>query len=194
VCNRRTEIMTEAKFWRGAAMRRVMLALGCLLLAAPAEAGGGRFLAGLLARGAVVTAVHSGSNAASGTKSYAPDVLTVAQLAQCITKAGKLDGDSERLEADRAKADLSATAIDASKAGIDRQKAVIDSRSRSSVNALNALIDRHNSLLEDAKIRQAAFNSDVGSHNAALDAYNAECTKKYYADDLAAAQKLAGLN
>ena len=59
----------------------------------PLEARGlGRFLGGLLARG--TSAVHSFE------KSHTGDFLTVAQLAQCIKKAKKLDEDFDQLKRD----------------------------------------------------------------------------------------------
>jgi hypothetical protein len=182
------------KFFRSAHIA-FFIAIACLLSAAPAEArGGGRFLGSLLSRGAVAAATHSGSSSSAGAKSYTADVLTVAQLAQCIRKAGKLDGDSERLEANRSAVTQAEAAVESSKAEIDNRRARVDQRSRASVNAFNAMIDRHNSLVENAKARQAGFNSEIDAHNTEVGAYNAECARKYYADDLAAAQKLAEAN
>jgi len=61
------------------------------------------------------------------------------------------------------------------------------------VNAFNAMVDRHNALVIAAKEKLADFNSAVDAHNAELNAYNGDCAKKYYADDLTEAQKLAGI-
>ena len=82
----------------------IVLALSILLCAAkPSDAGGmGRFLGSLVARGVVRGAIAPGRSnpppQSYEAKSYTPDVLTVEQLANCIKKATKLDGDSERLE------------------------------------------------------------------------------------------------
>jgi hypothetical protein len=175
----------------------VVLAVSILLCAAkPSDAGGmGRFLGSLVARGAVREAVVVGRSNAQpqsfAPKSYTPDVLTVAQLANCIKKASKLDEDSERLEASRAVFLSSKSEIDLSSAAIESQRTRVDHYSQKSVDAFNALINRYNVLVTNGKAKQAGFNALVGAHNTEADAYNAECVKKYYADDLPDAQKLA---
>lgn len=169
----------------------------------PANAGGGgRFLGSLLARGAVSAAVHSGTtssgSASSGTasypKSYSPDVLTVAQLAQCIRKAGKLDSEAERLEVVRTAVRSVVSAVDQSASALENQRARLDRSSKVSVQSFNAAVDRHNKLIADAKARQTEFNSSIEGHNVEAETYNLECARKYYADDLSAAQKLAETN
>ena len=67
----------------------------------------------------------------------------------------------------------------------------MDHYSQKSVEGLNALIDRYNTLVINGKARQASFNAFVDAHNAEANAYNAACAKRYYADDLPDAQKLA---
>jgi hypothetical protein len=74
-----------------------------------------------------------------------------------------------------------------------QQRSRLDRGSRASVNAFNAMVDRHNALVIAAKEKLADFNSAVDAHNAELNAYNGDCAKKYYADDLTEAQKLAGI-
>lgn len=167
---------------------------GLLGVAKPADAGGmGRFLGSLVARGAVREAIIAGR---SQSQSYAPkiytaDVLTVAQLAVCIKKASKLDGDSERLEANRNALLSSKSEIDLASAAIEFQRPRVDHYSQQSVDAFNTLINRYNVLVINGKAKQVNFNALVGVHNAEADAYNTECVKKYYADDLPDAQKLA---
>jgi uncharacterized protein (DUF3084 family) len=117
--------------------------------------------------------------------------LTVAQLAQCIKKASKLDEESDRLEADRTVLRSSVSEGDLSSAAIEQQRSRLDQRSKASVNSFNALIDRHNTLVAAAKGRQANFNSAIEAHNNEVNVYNGDCAKKYYADDLTEAQKLA---
>jgi hypothetical protein len=173
----------------------VFLALALGLIAAPLEARGmGRFLGGLLARGAASAAVHSGTGGRSYAKSYSPDVLTVTQLAQCIKKAGKLDQDSDQLEASRTTLRSATSGVERSSAMVEHQRGRVDQYSKASVEAFNTLIDRHNKLVIDAKARQSSFNLVIDGHNIEVNAYNSECTKKYYADDLQDAQKLAETN
>jgi hypothetical protein len=173
----------------------IALAPSYLMFASkPADAGGmGRFLGSLVARGVVREAITAGR---SQSQSYAPkvynsDVLTVAQLAACIKKASKLDGDTERLEASRAVFLSSKSEIDLSSAAIELQRPRVDYYSQKSVDAFNALINRYNILVTDGKAKQVSFNALVDGRNAEADVYNAECVKKYYADDLPDAQKLA---
>jgi hypothetical protein len=40
---------------------------------------------------------------------------------------------------------------------------------------------------------EVALNVSIDTHNAAVDAYNLACAKKYYADDMESARKLAGI-
>jgi hypothetical protein len=170
----------------------------CVLpLSTPSEAGGmGRFLGGLLARGAVAAAVHStsSSSSSSAVKSYTPDVLTVTQLADCMKQASKLDTDSDRIESDRTTLKQAQSDVDQSSASVEQQRSSVNTRSSVSVNAFNKLVDRHNGLVAGVKGRQVTFNTAVDAHNVEVNAYNGACAKKYYADDLGEAKKLAGIS
>jgi hypothetical protein len=176
--------------------RPVVLLLFILLCATqPSDAGGmGRFLGSLVARGLVREAIVAGRSNAQPQylpKSYTPDVLTVEQLANCIKKATKLDRDGERLEGIRTVLLASKSEIDVSGATIELQRTRVDHYDQKSVDWFNALIDRHNALVTDGKAKQASLNALVDGFNVEVDAYNAACVKKYYADDLPDAQKLA---
>jgi hypothetical protein len=173
----------------------VILALPTIIyLPTPADAGGmGRFLGSLVARGAVRGAIIAGrsQSGAYAPKIYSTDVLTVEQLALCIKQATKLDGDSDRIEVDRSSLLTSKSEIDAASAALELQRPRVDHYSQQSINAFNALIDRYNALVINGKSKQASFNTLVDALNVQVDAYNATCVKKYYADDLPDAQKLA---
>jgi hypothetical protein len=178
-------------------MKRSIAAIAILIsglcLPTASEAGGmGKFLGGLLARGAVVAAVHAGSSSAA--KSYTPDVLTVPQLADCIKRASKLDGDGEQIESDRGALSQAISEVDQTSAAVDEQRSSVNHRSSASVNAFNDLVDRYNTLVADAKDRQSTFNAAVDAHNVDVDSYNGACAKKYYADDLGEAKKLSGIS
>jgi hypothetical protein len=174
----------------------IVLVLSILLCAVkPADAGGmGRFLGSLVARGIVRGAIapgHSNEQPQYLPKSYTPDVLTVEQLANCIKKATKLDGDSERLEVTRTALLASKSEIELSSTAVEFQRTRVDHYSQKSVDAFNALINRYNVLVTNGKAKQASLNALVDAFNIEVDAYNAGCVKKYYADDLTDAQKLA---
>lgn len=81
--------------------------------------------------------------------------------------------------------------IDLSSAAIELQRPRVDRYSQNSVDAFNVLIDHYNVLVTNGKAKQATFNSLVDAHNSEANSYNANCAKKYYADDLSDAQKLA---
>ena len=130
-------------------------------------------------------------SASGGLKTYGPDVLTVSQLAQCIKTAGKLDSDSARYESERTKIEAWSSSIDASQLQVSAARSVMDNTSQRSVDAFNALVDRHNQLVQKGKSEELAFNIGVRSHNSDVNAYNAECGKNYYPSDLGAAQALA---
>ncbi len=160
----------------------------------PADAGGmGRFLGSLMARGAVREAIIAGR---SQSQSYAPknysiDVLTVEQLANCIRTAGKLDGDDKILEATRSELLASKSFIDKASIDVEFERLKIDRYSHKSVDVFNALVNRYNALVIDGKAKQTNLNALVDAFNIQVDAYNAACVKKYYADDLSDAEKLA---
>jgi len=118
----------------------VVLALSILLCAAkPSDARGlGGFLEALLARGLVRGAIIAGRSNSQPQylpKSYTPDVLTVEQLANCIKKAGKLDGDSQQLEVIRTALLASKSEIDLSSATVDFQRTRVEHYSQKSVDA-----------------------------------------------------------
>ena len=81
----------------------------------------------------------------------------MAQLAQCIKKAKKLDEDRDQFE-------IIGTTL-SSQTEVDQSSSAKDKRDK--------------------------FNASLEMHNSEVNAYNTECTKKYYAEDLTAAQELA---
>jgi hypothetical protein len=103
------------------------LMLACLTCATvPLEARGlGRFLQGLLARGT--------SAVLSLEKSHTGKFLTVAQLAQCIKTAKKLDEDFDQLEIIR-------TALPSQQSETDLSSSAKDKREK-----LNSTLEMHNS-------------------------------------------------
>jgi hypothetical protein len=175
----------------------LLVCFGCSSV--PAESRGmGRFLGGMVARGAVGAATHSGTSSASSAstssaKSYPSDTLTVAQLAQCLKSAAKLDETNERLELDEKALQSSFSEVDQSKAAIEQQRSTLNRQSKASINAFNASVNRYNTLVDGAKSGQTNFNSAVSAHKAEIDSYNNDCAKKYYASDLSDAKKLAGI-
>jgi hypothetical protein len=174
----------------------IVFAFCAPFVAAPASAGSmGKLLGALLARGVVRGAIVAGQSASPRylPKTYGPDVLTVDQLATCIRKAAKLDGDDQQLEIMRAALLASTPEIDRLSVTIEFQRAHVDQYSQKSVDAFNALINRYNALVVNGKAKQANFNALVAAQNVEVDAYNAACATRYYADDLPEAQKLAGL-
>jgi hypothetical protein len=179
-------------------MRHLLLASaalsGLLGAAKPADAGGmGRFLGSLVARGAVREAIVIGRSQSQSyaPKIYAADVLTVAQLATCIKKASKLDGDNELLKVIRAPMVSLQSEIDLASTAIEFQRLRVDQYSQKSVDAFNAQIARYRILAANIKAKEESFNALAVAHNTEIGTYNAECVKKYYADDLPDAQKLA---
>jgi multidrug resistance efflux pump len=127
------------------------------------------------------------------TKTYPADVLTVAQLAQCLKGAATLDETNERLEVDRTALRSSVSDVDQSKAAIEQQRSNLNRQSKASVNAFNASVNRYNTLVDGAKNRQINFNSAIDAYNVEVNSHNNDCVKKYYASDLPDAKKLAGI-
>ena len=173
--------------------------LGCFFYSSlPAESRGmGRFLGSMVARGATSAAVHSGTSSSSAstsaTKTYSSDTLTVAQLAQCLKGAAKLDETVERVEVDRKAVQSAFSEIDQSKAALDQKESSVNQRSKASVKAFNASVERHNVLVRAAKLKQTDLNAAIDAHNIEVQSHNNDCAKKYYASDLPDAKKLAGI-
>ena len=174
--------------------------LGCFFYSSlPAESRGmGRFLGGMVARGATSAAVHSGTSssspaATSPTKTYSSDTLTVAQLAQCLKGAAKLDETSERLDLDQKAVQSAFSEVDQSKAALDQKESSVNQRSKASVNAFNASVERHNALVRGANLKRTDVKAAIDAFNVEVGSHNNECAKKYYASDLPDAKKLAGI-
>jgi len=156
----------------------------------------GRFLSGLLARGVAHGAAHaagSASSTAAPSKTYGPDVLTLEALADCISRADKLDKDSTFFETERALVQARFEQVDRSKNEIDRAEDALNRKSQVAIDRYNASVRRHNTMLADARALQTTFNQRVTTHNSDIESYNTACTKKYYADDLEAAKRIVGI-
>jgi len=166
----------------------VVLTAAAVCVSSPSDARG-RFLAGLLSSSAKI-----GAGAASSTrKSYTADTLTVAQLAQCIKSAAKLDDDAAQIETFRTGLHMSRTAVEQSEAALTQQRSKLNRSSKSAVKSFNEAVERHNALLVSARTTQENFNTVVNLHNDEVNTHNGACAKRYYADDLPEAHKLAGI-
>jgi hypothetical protein len=163
-----------------------------------AEARGlGKFLGWLLARGAVSSAVHSlpqSKTYSPDLKIYSPDILTVDQLMQCVKKASALDEESEYLRAKKSELQSIGNDVDARKGQLEMKGATVNRRSQLQVDGFNAEVDAYNAGAERLKAQEDNFNRLVTLHNAQANLFNADCAKKYYADDMESARKLAGID
>jgi hypothetical protein len=146
---------------------------------------GGRFVSSF-SRGIA----HSGS----ASKTYGPNVLTAAQLVECVRKADQLDGEATLVDTDRQSLQARFVQIDSLKSDIDRSEATINRRSQAAVDRFNAAVTRYNALVNEARSTQSAFNLKVDQHNLSVQTYNAACAKQYYADDLASAKRSLGID
>jgi hypothetical protein len=145
---------------------------------------GGRFFSSV---------ARSGASALAHTprKSYTSDVLTVDQLVDCLKTSEMIDQASDAIEAKRAVLKTKSDSIDQTKVEIDLREPRVNTRSKSEVNRFNNDVRQLNAMIVSYRAGQETFNTDVVSHNAALAPFN-KCEKKYYADDMEAAQKVVG--
>jgi hypothetical protein len=165
-----------------------------VLTTSSVEAKRGGFLSALFRNGAQTAAragVHSYS--APAIKTYGPDVLTAEQIERCIKAATELDRNSEAVDAISNAINAEGAAISRAQQFLSLEKDLVDRYSDASVNAYNrklaamrTRINAHNANVDRGEAEQASHNSRVGS-------YNAECAKKYYADDMEAARVKLGL-
>ncbi|MCX7310198.1 MAG: hypothetical protein NTV56_00355 [Alphaproteobacteria bacterium] len=157
-----------------------------------AEARGlGRFASGM-ARGAISNSAHAGVRSYVA-KNYTLDVLTVDQLVACLKRANSLDEESEELETSRVAVQIASKELDELGARIEQRGLTVDTRVKRQVDGFNADIEVYNATVQSHKARQAAFNKQVDLHNVGAALFNGNCAKKYYADDMENARKLAGL-
>jgi hypothetical protein len=161
----------------------------------PADAKG--FLSALL-RGGTKTAARAGVQAgvhsyAAPTKTYGTDTLNVEQIEACIKAAQALDKSSGYVDAMANAINSEDGAISRAQQFLSIEKELVNSYSEASVNAYNkklaamrTRINAHNANVDRGQAEQASHNARVGS-------YNAECAKKYYADDMEAVRVKLGL-
>jgi chromosome segregation ATPase len=181
----------------------VVVSLGLLALGS-GEAFAGGFLKGLsgrgIVRGGAAVARGSGSSSSSAAsssaaqKTYGADILTVDQLAACLKTASELDTASQSVDTERGALQARVSEVDARRAKLEEAKAKLNRSSKTAVDRHNAAIDSFNKLVDETKAKQAAFNNRVRAQNANVDAYNGQCAKRYYADDLAAARQKANVS
>ncbi|MEH2542102.1 MULTISPECIES: hypothetical protein [unclassified Bradyrhizobium] len=101
-----------------------------------------------------------------------------------------MDKASDAIDANRAMLKSKIDSIDRTKAEIDLREPRVNTRIKSEVDRFNNDVRQLNAMIVSYRADQEAFNNDVRSHNAALAPFNAKCEKKYYVDDMEAAQKL----
>jgi hypothetical protein len=179
----------------------VAVAAGSLVAVDFAEARKGGFVDALI-RGAVRAGTSSTGPSGDGTsatgpisdglgpafnqKTYGPDVLTPAQLEHCVASAVILDKTIPQLEERSRDVDGEKAAIEAVQANLLADEAKVDLRSRAQVDSFNrrmaALHDRIDRYNADVRSYLAAAHA----HNEKVDSYKAECTKKYYVEDMKA--------
>jgi predicted neutral ceramidase superfamily lipid hydrolase len=165
-----------------------VICAGSLIATGPADARGlGRFLGGLVARGAVSGVTHG------MRKSYTPDVLTVDQLVQCLKKASALDQESNDVESKRTELRAAVGQIDRLKTQIETKRATLNRYSQQAVDDFNADVELYNAAVNAGRSRESYLNAVVDLHNANVESYNAVCAKQYCADDMEQARKLAGI-
>ena len=165
-----------------------IVAVAVIVSASPVDAKG--FLSGLLrggARSAARAGVHAGVQSYA-PKTYDPDTMTVEQIEKCLASAQELDKSSEYVDALANAADAESAAITRSQQFLLMEKDLVDRYSDASVNAYNkklaamrTRISAYNTNMDRAKAEQV-------SHNTRVVSYNAECAKKYYAEDMETAR------
>jgi hypothetical protein len=165
-----------------------MIAIAVAVSASPVDAKG--FLSGLLrggARAAVRAGVHAGVQSYA-PKTYDPDTMTVEQLEKCLTFAQQLDKSSEYVDALSNAVDAESAAITHSQQFLSMEKDLVDRYSESSVNAYNKKLAAMRTRINAYNVSVDRAKAEQVSHNTRVVSYNAECAKKYYADDMETAR------
>jgi peptidoglycan hydrolase CwlO-like protein len=180
----------------GTIMRRAVAGVLCgtlMLSANVAQAGGmGRLLGALVTRGAISAGAHAAAGAAH-SKTYTSDFLTVTQLVACLKRANGLDQDGNQLDTRKAELDGLAKQIKTLEGRIETKRNTIDRSSQIQVDSVNADIETLNATVDRIRARGAEHNQLVRTITEKENAYNDECAKKYYSEDMTEARRLAGL-
>ncbi|WP_315799616.1 hypothetical protein, partial [Bradyrhizobium sp. SZCCHNR1002] len=137
--------------------------------------------------------VHAGAHAYGGIKTYGSDTLTVEQIEKCIGIAQELDKSSDYLNALSDAINTESAAISRAQQLLAIQKDVVDRYSEASVNAYNAKLTLMRARIAKHNANVDRGQADQDGHNARVVSYNAECAKKYYADDMEVVKTKLGL-
>ena len=159
-----------------------------------AEAKG--FLSALLRGGAKTAAragVHAGVQSFSGIKTYGPDTLTIEQIETCLVFAQELDKSSEHLNALSDAINTESAAISQAQLFLATEKDLVDRYSETAVNAYNGKLAAMRARIAKHNAKVDLGQADQTRHNARVVSYNAECAKKYYADDMEATRLKLGI-
>ena len=82
--------------------------------------------------------------------------------------SSELRSESAAIETDRAELTTLSNQIDTEKSNLDYAERTLNRYSQYAVDAFNAKVHNYNALLEDYKLKQAAFNARVDAYNAKL--------------------------
>ena len=173
---------------------RALVCMGAALCAAFAWSIGlqdaearqrGQLLANMLSRGI--------ERPASGELRYTHGTLTAEQLAECLRGAKILDDRSEELEELRDKLAMRLPEVEASAAELERKKASLDRTGQSALESVKAAASDHDASVRHVEQIQTYVKGRATRHHGDLGRHKVECRKPYYADDLEAARKRAGL-
>jgi len=125
--------------------------------------------------------------------SYASGTLRLEQLADCLMTAKILDDRGEELEALPDTVAVRLADVEASSAELERNRRSLNSASQSALDALNAAISDHETMVRHVERIQTYVKGRRAGHDADLERYEAACAKPYYADNLEEARQRAGL-
>ena len=177
-----------------------IVAVATLLTGNLAEARRGGFVSALIRGGAHAAGSGSQSSgssattsASTGTKTYGPDTLTAVQLERCVGVAVQLDQSSDTVDARIRTVEAEKSIIDTAQSDLSAAQARVDRRSRASVDAFNRKLDALNVRIEAHNVAVRSYKAFEANHNQKVALYNADCAKKYYADDMNSVKQKLGL-
>ena len=128
----------------------------------------------------------------SGPKIYSPDVLTVAQLHECLQLEDNINRSANRIDMILTGLSSEKQALEAFSLRLDRESNFLDRYSQASVNAYNNLLSQYREQTARFNLKLPVFNTDVETHNANVNKFSVSCaSKKYYETDMDEAKKLA---
>lgn len=138
-------------------------------------------------------------SAANGVKTYGYRdgvyTMKIEELVSCLRTESALDDASRQIDRDEIELKVLSNGLETSLSKINRSELTLDRYSQVSIDQHNQLIDQFEAQRGHLNSRVDAFNANIDLLKGSLEAWNEECSGKfYYEDDFLRAQNILTAN